>query len=409
MTAKGKPDDEDACSKAIRSMTKLKSKLGSGLAHYYLGILHQWENDQKKARKVLEELLAAHPEFYEAHVELGDVEVHEKKPAAAIPHYERALAIYPHFEYGVDRMMTVLVELGRFAEAKTYVDRALLRGEDPLRLMCKETIRFELEGPTWEKGYKFESENYVIQTDVSEEFAAEIADSAELIRDVYDALFPEIAKPTRKYQVVVYKDRAGYLAAGAPPMSAGLYMSLPRRLMLYRHEKDVEETFMTLKHEGFHQYCHEYLENIPSWFNEGLADYFSASELVVTGKKRAMRILPNKKRLDYLCRALEARAGMPSLPSLMKMSQAQMYDLENGSKMAYLHYCQAWAICYFSIESGSDAYRGALKSYFQALRKGENQSRAYAKSFGGLNMKKFEEEWRDFMLGVWRSGRAGGN
>jgi len=394
--AGSKFEDEGLRKDAIRAMTRLKSKLPGGQAHFHLGVLHQWDQDYKKARKVLDELLDANPEFYEAHVELGDVEVYERKLDAAIPHYERALAIYPYFEYGVDRMLTVLVQLGRFADAKPFLERALLRGENPLRKDCQEALRFALDGPPWETVYTQESENYIVKTDHSQEFAQRISDTAELIRDLYDVIFPEIEKPDRKYLVIVYKDQEGYMAGGAPPNTGGYYTPLSRRLMLFR-SPDEARTMGTLKHEGFHQYCHDYLENIPQWFNEGLGDYFAASELVMDGKKRMMRIRPNKGRLNDLMMVLRAGIDLPSIPELMNMSRAEMYDIRGGGKMAAVHYCQAWSVVYFCIDGGNEAYRNALKNYFKALRQGKSGRVAYESTFGRFDMKRFEEEWLRFV------------
>ncbi len=392
--------EERSRKKAIRDFRKLTKKIPTGQAHYYLCILYQWDKDYRKARKVIEQALEANPGFYELYVELGDVEVHEKKRPKAIPHYEKALEIYPYFDYGLDRMMTVLVQLGRFEDAIPYIKRAKQHGESPLRLECEKVARFAIDGPDWGTGYRYESENYIVHSDVSTEFAKTFSDTAELIRDLYDVMFPEISKPDRKYDVYVFKDRAGYLAAGAPPASAGVYMSLARKLMLYRTE-NIEDALMTMKHEGFHQYCHEYLDNIPSWFNEGLADYFAASELVMVGGKRKMRIIPNRKRIQYLGRALRG-GSYPPLSSLMKMTQREMYDVENGGKSQFLHYCMAWSICYFSIQSGQPKYQSALKNYFKALRKGENQLEAYQGTYGKLNMQRFQKDWRDYMLKVSR-------
>lgn len=395
-TARKDFDEEDARKEAIRGMTRLKAKLPGGQAHFYLGIMYQWEQEQKKARKVLEELLAAHPEFYEAHVELGDVEVQERKLEAAIPHYERALAIYPWFEYGVDRMLYVLVQLGRFAEAKPFLERALARGGNPLRNACKEAVDFETQGPGWATTYTRESENYVVKTDHSQEFADEISNTAELIRDLYDALFPDIEKPARKYLVIVHKDRQGYLDSGGKASSAGHYKPFSRRLVLYRDE-NLGETMKTLKHEGFHQYCHDYLDNIPQWFNEGLGDYFGPSELVMVAGKRMMRIRPDKGRMGDMMFIFRERVPMPTIPQLMQMSQAEMYDIANGGRMGAAHYAQAWSVVYFCIEGGDEGRRNALKNYFKALRQGKSQRAAYETTFGRFDMKKFEEEWRRFL------------
>ncbi|MEM7164398.1 MAG: DUF1570 domain-containing protein [Planctomycetota bacterium] len=392
---------------AIRAFKKLQRKMNatSALPGYYLGILYQWDRDYPKARRELKKVIKAAPEFYEAYVELADVDVWQRKREDAIPRYEAALDIYPHYEYGVDRILMVLVELGRFEDARPYLERALSRGTNPMREQCRQAIEFATKDPDWGETFVVESENYIIKTNVSQASAQEFSETVELVRELYDGVFPDIAKPDRKYLIMIFGDRESYVRAGAPANSGGVYWPLARRIMLFK-KPDMAKTLITLKHEGFHQYCHEYLDNIPSWFNEGLADYFSASQLVKKGNRRVMKIRPAADRLKFMITILNRKIPRPTVAELMNMSQAEMYDMRNKNKRMYQHYCQAWAVVYFCIEGGNRKYQKALKEYFKSIRKGKTGAEAYRVTFGRLNMNKFEEEWQSFMQRTYSTDKG---
>ena len=160
------------------------------------------------------------------------------------------------------------------------------------------------------------------------------------------------------------------------------------------------ETQKVLKHEGFHQYIDEYLDGVPAWYNEGLAEYFSATQKVMVGKKRAMKVRPEKQNLQIMVAIFQGRTRFQYTPvaELMNMSQYEMYDVANGHQKQGLHYAQSWSIVYFCAEGGNGKYRAALKKYFKVLRKGKSIKEAYKATFGKFNMKRFEEEWKNFIL-----------
>ena len=186
-------------------------------------------------------------------------------------------------------------------------------------------------------------------------------------------------------------------------MTPGVYFGLSRMLVVYS-QVSIEETIQTTKHEGFHQYCHEYLDNIPSWFNEGLAEVFSGTELVVHKGKKTMRIRPIASRLKALVEYIEVRGEkhMPTVPKLMRMTQAEMYE----PMMRSVHYHMAWAICYFCIQGKNKSYQSALKKYFKALTKGKNRKEAYESTFGRLDMRRFQMEWKEFLNETYKMDKG---
>lgn len=365
----------------------------SPLPLYHLGIAYQLKRSFSEARRVLEKAVKLQPRFYEAIVELADVYVWQKDAKGSLAIYEKALEINPSYTVALDRKAFALIRLGRFKEAHTYLDQAQKAQPHKQRKRFAVQLEVEINGPKWKNTYVKETENYNVMTEVSQEFADEIAGHAELIRRAYDRVFPDIKKPERKYQVLVHADRAAYLKAGGKPTSGGYYDPNFRKLVLYRYPKK-EDTLTTLYHEAFHQYIDDYMEQPPQWFNEGLGDYFGAYRYVRQGSRELMVCKLSRWRLPGAQFAAHQNEGAPA-SDLMVMTQRDFY----GPKAA-IYYSQAWAMIYFMIEGNKPHYKQTLVNYFRALHKGQDIDQAYQSTFGKLDMQKFDQEWRGYIKGL---------
>jgi tetratricopeptide (TPR) repeat protein len=378
---------------------------------YYLGIAYQITKEFAKARGVLETAVELNPKFHQALIELGDVYIWLKQPDKAMPWYEKALALAPDYAHGYLMRGLARLRRGDAKGAAADLERAQKLGAKDSWLALMLELARRADAPPWPGTvYVRESANYVVRTPVSQEVADDISLHAEAIHETYSKIFPKIKKERRKFEIFVYASKEDYHANGGPPSAAGHYDTMLRRLHIYTHEKDAD-TKLTLYHEGFHQFLHDYLEDAPQWFNEGLGDFFGPTEYQpkkdtkgkVTGY--SMRLRPNPWRLQYI-QAMIQRGRVRSWRQLMLMSQAELYDEE----WAGVHYAQAWSIIYFLIR-GSAApdqtagpYFELLKSYFAALRKGDGQGEAFEKTFGKQDLPKLEAEWRKFILKLGPEG-----
>ncbi|HVY63060.1 MAG TPA: DUF1570 domain-containing protein, partial [Planctomycetota bacterium] len=219
--------------------------------------------------------------------------------------------------------------------------------------------------------------------------------------------FPKISKEKRKFTILVYANDRDYHAAGGPKQAAGHYDPLVRNLNIYKDKKE-DNTLSVLYHEGFHQYIHDYLEQPPQWWNEGLGDFFGGARHVEPPKGHKVteiRLLPFMWRLPLIQQAI--RAGrVRHFKELMLMSQQELYD----PQWAGIHYAESWSIIYFLIrgDAGRDSIAGPyfklLGDYFKALRKGEGQEGAFEAAFGKCDLPKLEEAWRRYILSLTANG-----
>jgi hypothetical protein len=301
-------------------------------------------------------------------------------------------------------------------------DQQKAKKREEFLALLEHRVASQLEGPTRASKHVSESKHYRVLTPVSKKFAEDISHRAELVHAVYKKAFPRIKKPDRKYDVWAYPDETSYLAAGAPEQTLGYYDRLFRRLVIFHDDESPNLVYETLQHEAFHQYLDDYLDLAPSWFNEGLAEYFAAFEYHVKGRREELKPSLNKERLIQMQALLRSRECPPA-SRLMLMSQSAMYE------NAHVHYPQSWAMIYFmahgksflerqrSRSSGgrksgfkftpdkrkkAPDYMKVLRSYFKALRTKKNFVEAYYSTFGKLDMRQFDMHWRQFVYAAAR-------
>jgi tetratricopeptide (TPR) repeat protein len=382
-----------------------KGSKGCTLAQYHLGRSYQTTMLFKDAERWLQEAADGNPGFYEARVALAQVKFITKKLDAALSLSEEALKLCPTYFPGIEAKAGSLIRLNRLGEARDFLQGLTdpaAAGEKESLGRLKEKLARAIDGPGWSPAFTTASANYKVLTSVSQEFADEVSHRVELIHSIYRRIFPDIEKPARQYEIWVYPDQESYLKAGAPQGTAGYYDPLFRKLVLFR-STGADDTFTVLQHEAFHQYLHDYLEIAPSWFNEGLGDYFGAYEYYRDKGREYLRPRPSPGRLAALKAALGNGTCSP-LANLMQMGQERMYS------RAGVHYAQAWSLIYFIVEgdkqepkfatSAPRKYVKTLQAYFAAMRAGKNMIEAFHLTFGRLDFKKFEEEWLGYVSGL---------
>ncbi len=376
-------------SRLKKARTKVKE---SALPDYHLARLYYTFGDEKKARKALGNAIALNPKFYEAHGLAAEVDLWLANDyASAVANSEKALAIYPEYGDALFSRGAALMRLDRYDESAKDLERAQQCDNRYAERFLKELQQVR-KGPAWEKTYTSETENYIVKTPVSQEFADEIGRHAELIRRLYDKAFPDIADTARKFVILVHESRAAYQAAGGPQSAGGHYSPMLRTLNLFQYDK-MEDTILVLYHEGLHQYLDEVTGKAPQWFNEGLGDYFSGAHYERSGGRDTMQMRPSAWRVEYIKKAIQA--GVCPKPSdLMRMSQREMY----GPETAGINYAMAWSIVYFCFESGFSTYRETFCNYFKEIRKGRSIDEAYAATWAKIDMTAFEYAWKSYTM-----------
>jgi tetratricopeptide (TPR) repeat protein len=387
--------------KAIDDLEALRKRLkGCALPSHYLGIAYQIRGfyfDRAALETAVHRLKAATrllPNFHEALVELADAHGHVGKERDSEIAYDKAIAAKPDYALAYRRRASLLLGLGRFEEARSDVRVARkLQPKDESLEALERKFNLVIDGPDWPVKYEVETKNYVVRTNVSQEFAQSIADQSELIRRLYGQVFPR-RKSKRKSPIVVFRSKQEYHASGGPPSAGGHFDPLFKQLFLFKYPKH-SDTRLVLYHEGFHQYLDGILEvKPPQWFNEGVADFFGPSIHHKVKGEEGMKIQPNPWRLKTIQRIVRSGQAVP-FERLMTMTQQEMYGRDAGK-----HYAQAWSMIYFFAEADDRVHFKYIKSYFKSLRRGKDRMQAYESAFGKANMQALQDRWREFILRV---------
>lgn len=360
------------------------------VAHFCEGRLHLNQFALEKAEESLNRAVELKPDFFEAWLSLADLQMDLKNFEEALATYDRTLELYPGFLDALHQKGVALLALGRFKEARRTLKEAQRQRKDPLREIFIKRARKEIKGTGWKNEYVSESTVYRVYTPISQAYADQMTEQLELMMKMFRVLFPKIKKPDRKYDVWVHADRRKYVEAGGPGFAAGHFDQYLHKIELWR-QPSLAETVQTLNHEGFHLFIADYAPHMPQWLNEGLGDYFSPFERV--GNKMIPQI--NRKRVGA-CKSHIQRNRCTPATELMVMSIREMYN----PRSIGVHYAQAWGMVYYcmSKEGQKHKYKALLKKYVGLVFKGSKLEEAYAKTFAKINMDKFEQRWKSYIM-----------
>ena len=145
-----------------------------------------------------------------------------------------------------------------------------------------------------------------------------------------------------------------------------------------------EETYGTI----FHEYVHFILNTnfgkseIPSWFNEGLAEYYQTFEIVEDQKVKLGRAQGN--HLDLLANS-----------KLIPLSQFFDSDARGyaGGHSRSIFYAQSWALIHYLVQTGKSQ---GLDKFVSAMINNRPAEQAFRESFG-MGYPEMEKELRKYV------------
>lgn len=160
----------------------------------------------------------------------------------------------------------------------------------------------------------------------------------------------------------------------------------------------------TVQHEGWHQFAHVKLGQIPIWVNEGLAEYFGngiwTGDNMVTGDVSDVDLL-------RIQRAIKDNA-VQNFGTFISMDGKQ-WLADMGTQRGPMNYLQAWAMCHFLGHADEGKYREAFGTYIRALGRDVPSGRAFVGAFGkdvdGF-ARRFAEWWLSQKPGLGQTVRT---
>jgi tetratricopeptide (TPR) repeat protein len=399
--ALGKPLDLLAASNTFQRALELAPSFAA--ARYRRGLALERLGRADLALKELRRAAEDAPHFYEARAAEARILARDGQLDEALKVIGAALRERPDYPPGLSAKALIHFRRGELEETQELLDLALALDpwDDEVRAF-RRNVRNVRRGPPWERSFREETVHYRVLTDISQVRGRDYADQLETIREFYAEVFGvEGQVRARRATVLIFDTEEGFQAYADLTTDdrveslLGYYLPRYDQLLLYEGRDDAsgDATRRVLYHEAFHQFIYPLIPDLPYWVNEGLADYFSATEIQNGTVISRGASLP--ARLRDLRRYVQER-GRPLSPSgLMRETPSEFY-----SGPVAVKYAQAWAMVHFFLHGEGGDYLDRFQRYLGALREGETPTDAYEAAFAGLDWKAFERDWWKHVKGL---------
>ncbi len=237
---------------------------------------------------------------------------------------------------------------------------------------------------------KYNTKYYVIHSDLDADSVREAAVRMTAMAEEYHERTKSFSGSIKqRFPFYLFSDQADYYKAGAMPGSSGVFIRDRHgsRLMAYAGKEVSATTWHVIQHEGFHQFAHHVIGGeMPTWVNEGLAEYFGHG--VYTGDGFVTGVVPPMKL--RIVQSLIAQKKFRSVEEMMGMSQEEW-----NSRLSGTNYAQAWAMVHFLVHAGDGKYRDAFAGFIKDIGRKRSWGSSWKNRFG-TNVEGFQEkltEW----------------
>ncbi len=238
------------------------------------------------------------------------------------------------------------------------------------------------------------------------DFAHEIVDDLEAMRELYQKEFPPHEKMVPLYSILRicnnYDDFYKYSGMGGGVV--GFFSPSSKELVIFddkdRYFGNKQDTiYSTAMHEGWHQYGYTYFgekAELHRWFDEGTGDFFGSWSRkgknwnYETSKSRFVGVKNQVARKTYI-----------NPRELVTWEVSKFY----GSPRVVDHYEQAYSMVDF-MKRGAEVmgkkfdplWGTVLDKYRVEMIESKDHKKAVEKAFTGVDWDAYETAWRDWVM-----------
>ena len=257
-----------------------------------------------------------------------------------------------------------------------------------LAILCLIFIAFLTPVSAKDKWISVRSKNFVLVGNASEKEITQIATRLEQFRDVFTRLLKKSnfssSIPTT---VVVFKDFDMYRKFG-PPNTGGYfqggadmnYIALPGRI------DEANDPFETIYHEFVHLLVKDNVKNMPLWFDEGLAEYYSTLQIRDSDRKVWLG-----KVLSRHVFKLREETLIP-LRTLFAIDHSSPYYNEASKQSVF--YAESWALVHYLLLNPQR--QPQLRRFLNMILAGQSPNDAFPLAFG-VDYSVIEKELKEYV------------
>lgn len=251
----------------------------------------------------------------------------------------------------------------------------------------------------------FRSRRYDVVTDLPLQRAKPIAMHMDKVFDEYVRRLARAgfrARSTDRMNLYLFNDKQTYVSQLAgkgvnATGSGGMFFvrNGESGLATFVGGRSANDMIATLQHEGFHQFAWMRIgSNLPTWANEGLAEYFGDA-LLVKGRFATGQV--NGRRLGAIRKAIAEDKAF-GFGELLNMSSEQwLANVNRGDERSHLMYDQSWSIVHFLVHGEKERFQPAFMAYLREINKGKTSAQAFESAFGTTDYEAFEKTWRKYI------------
>jgi tetratricopeptide (TPR) repeat protein len=225
------------------------------------------------------------------------------------------------------------------------------------------------------------SANFQVEGNASDDGLRGVLEQLESFRTAFLEMFPatDLAAPVPT-TVVVFKDMGAFEkyqprdAKGKRRENVGGYFlqAAERNFVVVPADTGGEDfARATVLHEFTHYIFHQAYPDVPTWLDEGLAEYYSTLKIE---KGRTVIGIPPAYRLTTL-------RGRPLLPLERMLSTQETIKIFRNPNEVAQFYAQAWALVHYVTHGEKRKGQRALGTYLKALRGGASIEQAFRSAF----------------------------
>ncbi len=246
---------------------------------------------------------------------------------------------------------------------------------------------------------RIDSPNFAVVGDVSERTLRSVAVKFEGFRETLTRVLTEraTATPVPTLVIVFPSDRAFTpfkpTYQGKPVPISGLFVATQDANYIAIVADGGVEGLRVVFHEYAHLVVTNVMRNVPTWLNEGLAEFYSTYELGDGGREAVL----GRPIVHHLQRLQDTQ--LLKLDDLLNVDeQSPLYNEANRSSVFY---AQSWALAH-RILMGEPRRMTELGTYLQQVTEGIPPAQAWKQAFGAANM---DRELNDYVRNAVVQGR----
>ena len=231
--------------------------------------------------------------------------------------------------------------------------------------------------------------NFLLVSNASEKDVRQVATKLEQFREVFTKLLSgakfNSPVPTT---VVVFKSMGSYKPFN-PGNNAGYFQKGEDVNYITLTTDPTQNPFSIIYHEYVHLLVDNTSGNVPAWFNEGLAEYYSAFAIEEDRKVHLGELIP------YHLEALRDGKLYP-LRTLFAVDQYSP-EYNEGSKRG-MFYAESWALVHYLILGNNGQRLPQLGKFLQLMKNGATIDDAFTQAFQ-TDIATLEKELKKYVEG----------